>query len=62
MDVFGDNRGDPILVASEILAFDGTVSGVPVVEAVLKLRMLDEPRVLELGVVSDADHLSDVNR
>lgn len=61
MDVFGDKRGDPILVASEILAFDGTVSGVPAVEAVLKLRMLDELRVLELGVFSDADHLSDVN-
>lgn len=61
MDVFDDNRGDPILVASEILAVDGSVSGVPVVEEILRLRMLDELGVLGLGVFIDADHLSDVN-
>lgn len=61
MDVFDDNRGDPILVTSEILAVDGSVSGVPVVEEILKLRMLDELGVLGLGVFIDADHLSDVN-
>lgn len=61
MDVFDDNRGDPILITSEILAVDGRVSGVPVVEAILKLRMLDELGVLGLGVFPDGDHLSDVN-
>ena len=61
MDVFADNRGDPILIASEILAVDGSVSGVPVVEAILKLRTLDELGVLGLGVFTDGDHLSDVN-
>lgn len=61
MDVFDDNRGDPILIASEILAVDGSVSGVPVVEAILKLRTLDELGVLGLGVFTDGDHLSDVN-
>lgn len=61
MDVFDDNRGDPILIASEILAVDGSVSGVPVVEAILKLRTLDELGVLGLGVLTDGDHLSDVN-
>ena len=61
MDVLGNNKGDPILVESDILALDGKVSGVPTVEAILKLRTLDELTVVKLGVFADADHLSDVN-
>lgn len=54
MAVFGDNRGDPILVESEMLALDGRVSGVPIGEEILRLRILEE--------LDDVDNLSDVNR